>query len=215
MDQNAQRIFCLTGIDGCGKSTQTRLLQEWLENEGAIEFSTFGVWDITRSPRYQGHAFISDKAAIHQYLGRLHGGARALFIFHALFEALAMNAGKPFLGADGYWYKYAFTEHLHGENLTWLEKVAAGFPRPRLVLFLDLAPELAWKRKEAFTPYECGFKEPNEANFIEFQTKLRNLFVQKAAQEGWAVLPADQPPETVANEIRKLIAQDGEIFSRR
>lgn len=202
-------MVCLTGIDGCGKSTHARLLAEHLAEKG-IAVTGLSVWDIARNPRYHHHPFISDREAIHRYLTLLHGGARALFILHALHESLALageagNAASKLILADGYWYKYVFTEHLHGQPLEWLLQVISGFPRPIVTILLDLEPAAAWARKPAVTPYECGFQPPGERAFLDFQVRLRDLFRRRAAVEGWKTVAVDRPISEVAAEIARLV----------
>jgi thymidylate kinase len=204
-------FFCLTGPDGCGKSTHVRRLSAWLQNEQHQKTGVFSVWEIAKNPRYHSHAFISDRRAVNQYLGLLHGGSRALFVFHGLYESysLAMSEEPAALLADGHWHKYAFTEHLHGEDLEWLKNIAGGFPQPRVTIFLDISPEIAWDRKQgAVTAYECGFASPTREHFLEFQTRLRDLFLREAQEAGWIVLATDRPEDDVADDIKKIVEKE-------
>lgn len=208
-------MICLTGIDGCGKSTHRRLLAEALTARG-FQVTGLSVWDIAQNPRYHHHAFISDREAIHRYLTLLHGGARALFILHALHESLAlaaetvaepsvpMKSSSRIMVADGYWYKYVFTEHLHGQPLEWLLQVVAGFPRPVGTILLDLEPSEAWARKPSITPYECGFQPPSERAFLDFQVRLRDIFHRRAVVEGWKSVSVTRPISEVSAEIIRI-----------
>ncbi len=199
-------LICLTGTDGCGKSTHLKLIADWLSEEFGLPAVPVSVWEITRNPRYHSHPFISDREAIHRYLGSLEKGPRALFVFHALMEALERADPKGgILLADGYWYKYAFTEALHGESLEWLQNVAERFPKPSRTILLDLPPGEAWSRKPKVTPYECGFAAPSEKTFLEFQARLRALFLDRAQKEGWDIVPADRPTVETARVLRELL----------
>jgi hypothetical protein len=216
-------IFCVTGIDGCGKSTHLQLLADRLAATGGGRTAPLSVWEIAHSPRYQVHPFIADRAAVHRYLGTLHRGPRLLFVLHGLLESLELagevapppNPAAPSLIAtppslilaNGYWHKYVFTEHLHGEDLDWLRLLCRRFPVPRRTVLLDLSPEAAFERKPGITPYECGFQPPGRDTFVAFQARLRTLFLAEAARAGWPVIDADRPQEQVAADLHAIFAE--------
>ncbi|OIP26601.1 hypothetical protein AUK22_06520 [bacterium CG2_30_54_10] len=203
-------ILCLTGIDGCGKSTHIRRLGKHLQDRYGILVPQLHVWEISQNPRFKTHPFISDQTAVHKYLGLLHGGPRALFMFHGLLESLELTrmANPKLILANGYWYKYAFTEALHNTGIDWLLAIASCFPPPKLTVMLDLPPESAWKRKPSVTPYECGFQTPGESTFVAFQSRLRNMFLRQAGREGWRIVSADRSENDVSNEIVQLVENE-------
>ncbi|MBF0502014.1 MAG: hypothetical protein HQM09_17880 [Candidatus Riflebacteria bacterium] len=236
-------IICLTGIDGCGKSTHVRRVENWLAGDSLINIdvspvnqdnerpadnkknadvfdehtgglsprriATLSVWDITRLSKYHSHPFISDKRAIHEYLGKLSGPARALFILHALHESLeaARQTGATMIIADGYWYKYVFTEYLHGCDLEWLLAAVGAFPKPSITIMLDLPPEASWARKPMVTPYECGFAPPCEDAFLSFQRRLRATLLDRASRDSWSIVPCNRPEAETAEAIHDIIIQ--------
>ncbi len=202
-------LIAVTGIDGCGKSTHVRRLATRAVAAGGLPLPTLSVWDIARHPRYQHHPFICDRAAVHQYLATLSGGARALFVMHGLLESWALLSPdeQGVVLADGYWYKYVLTEHLHGENLDWLLGVAGRLPTPKYTVLLDLDPAVAWRRKPRVTPYECGFKNPGEVTFIAFQTRLREQLLALAARERWRVVDVDRPEDAVAADLDRIVRE--------
>ena len=203
-------ILCLTGIDGCGKSTHLSRLARRLERHKKLRADVLTVWSITRNAHYQNHPFISDRTAIHRYLATLHGGARMLFIAHALMESLDLLTDErvQVVLADGYWYKYLCSERLHGLSLDWLLRTVACLPAPRRTILLDLPPEKAWERKSDVTPYECGMARPCEAAFVTFQSRLRRELRELADAQGWPVIDVDRPEEEVADELWNLIKHE-------
>ncbi|MFZ2960653.1 MAG: hypothetical protein WA705_27550 [Candidatus Ozemobacteraceae bacterium] len=203
-------IICLTGIDGCGKSTHLKTISRRLAEEKKVTAAFLTVWDISRNKRYQSHSFISDKEAIYRYLATLHGGARMLFIAHALMESLELLLEeKPdVILADGYWYKYLFSESLHGLGVDWLLKAVTGFPEPHKCVLLDIPAERSWARKPGITPYECGMAEPGEKTFLSFQTRLRQEMLRYARGKNWSVISVDRPVNDVADELWKLLKDE-------
>ncbi|HNV68905.1 MAG TPA: hypothetical protein PKO06_04345 [Candidatus Ozemobacteraceae bacterium] len=196
-------MICLTGIDGCGKSTHLRTLTERLQQHLGEQIPVLSVWDISRLPRYRAHPLIADRETLYQYLGSLHGGARGLFILHALRESLdnILDAHPRLILVDGYWYKYLLTEILHDPGCEWLYDCAVAFPRPIGTVLLDLPAEASFQRKPALTPYECGFARPGPDTFIPFQNRLRAALQEMARRERWPVIDADRPVFAVAEQI--------------
>jgi thymidylate kinase len=223
MKSGHQPFICLTGIDGCGKSRHIQHLKEKLFQDKQLSAEILSVWDITNLDRYHSHPFISDRMAIHRYLATISPPARALFILHALMESLVhLRQGKPrVILAEGYWYKYLFSELLHTRDRTASGKLepgivsddafffrsVSGFPVPDTIILLDVSPEAVWERKPSVTPYECGFKPPSRETFIGFQTRLRTEILAHAAGQGWSRVNADRPWEEVAQDIWKLLHQ--------
>ncbi|MBF0548372.1 MAG: hypothetical protein HQM08_28310 [Candidatus Riflebacteria bacterium] len=203
-------IICLTGVDGCGKSTHIKRLRERIQLEKGKKCEILSVWDITNLPKYQTHPFISDRTVIHRYLASLHSPARALFILHALMESLdSILEKKPdIILAEGYWYKYILTETLHFQNSELLFKFAEAFPLPSKVVLLDVPPEDVWERKPTVTLYECGFSEPSRDSFIAFQSLLRKIMIEFCKHKGWKAIDARPPQDDVASEIWKQIKDE-------
>ncbi len=196
-------MICLTGIDGCGKSTHLATLSDRLQKHLGEQVPVLNVWDIARQSRYQSHALLADREALYRYLGSLHGGARGLFILHALRESLdsILDSHPKMILVDGYWYKYLLTEILHDPGCEWLYDCTAGFPRPVGTILLDLSAEASLKRKPSLTPYECGFSRPGPETFVPFQNRLRTSLQEMARRERWPIVDVDRPVFAVAEQI--------------
>lgn len=107
---------------------------------------------------------------------------------------------------DG-WYYRNIAKTLIREPLDarWVESLFAPVPEPALTVLLDVAPEIAWSRRDGFKDTEIGrwdgFTGPPRASFCGYQTLVRRELLHMAKARGWLVLtpdPADPPERTAA-----------------
>lgn len=199
-------LVALVGIDGCGKSTQARRLQEHWEAEGRSVRAT-EVWDVLRDPSLDT-SFTGGPEQLRAYLGQLESTARCLFVFHALQESFqrAQAAGADVLLATGFVPKYAVVEELLGSPRGLMEALGALFPRPDRTLWLDLDPAEAAARRERYTRYECGGSEASPQTFTAFQARCRDRLAIWAARDGWIRVDASGDPDQVTARLLEVSA---------
>jgi len=130
-------FICVEGLDGCGKTTQTKLLVERLEKEGYDAIYT------AEPSRGEIGSFIKGYC--------LHGGTRVSSIVEALLFAAdrfehvekevipALNEGKLVV-SDRYVYSSLAYQGAAGLDLEWIEKINEHAIRPALALFIDVEP---------------------------------------------------------------------------
>ena len=163
------KLICITGMDGSGKSTLIKLLME--KQAGIIPSS---VYDLLILPELRGNPPVVIGKGIDEYLSIMHPEGRFLFLLHAYYEGLMyrMSQNPPYIIADGYWYKYFATEAAMGGNIPYMQNVAAIFPAPDMIFYLQVPDEIATERKGKFTGYECGYADVrNENSFMELRKK--------------------------------------------
>jgi thymidylate kinase len=112
-----------------------------------------------------------------------------------------MATGADVLLAVGYWPKYAVVEELLGTPRSLLDALAALFPPADLTLWLDLAPEVAAARRQAFSTYECGGEEPSPAAFARFQARCRQRLGMRAEEGAWLRVDAAGDEDEVAARL--------------
>lgn len=200
-------FVCLTGIDGCGKTTQARLLTEWLCRERGIAASGFEVWDILKDPQLNKTGFMGKPEDLRAYLDALTPVSRSLFLFHALFEVLYRNLSREdqVLVASGYWPKYAISEVLQGTDAVLLDSLEPFFLEPDLTLVIDVDPRTAAERRTRFSRYECGGEEPGRESFEGFQARCQELYLGTAGERGWVVIDGTGSPEAVHAQVKKAV----------
>ncbi|MEM2282373.1 MAG: dTMP kinase [Candidatus Hadarchaeales archaeon] len=191
-----REIFvCLEGLDGCGKSTQSKAISRWLNSIGKKVLLTA---EPTNGP-----------------VGRLlREMIKGRVKFSPLTEAMLFAADrnqhleeevKPAL-ADG---KIVICERYIHSSLAYqpargvpeevVRELNKHFQRPDLVILLDIPVEVAMKRMR-------GKKLDRFEADREFQERVRENYLRLFRREGLPILDACQEPARLEEEIRKLIA---------
>ncbi|ULR41146.1 dTMP kinase [Thermus sp. NEB1569] len=190
-------FLTLEGLDGSGKTTQARLLAQFLEEKG-IKVR------LTREPG-GGLPGVRDLL--------LKGEALSPEAEYLLFSAdRAEHVRKVILPAleEGFWVisdryldsSLAYQGYGRGLPLSWLLQVAKEVTlglQPHLTFLLDLPPEEALKRVS--TPDRL------EKAGLEFFKRVRQGYLELAAREPgrFLVVDATRPVEEVQTTIRESI----------
>ena len=192
------------GPDGSGKTTQLAPLAEFLTQLGYQVL-------ITREP---GGTAIGDQ--IRQVLADLqntgmHPRSETL-LFLAARAQLVEQVIKPHL-AQGYILlcdRYAdstmaYQGYGHQNDLDQIRSLidfATGGLKPDLTLLLDVGAEAGLKRKAEGSEWNRL-----DAYSLEFHQRVRQGYAELAQAEPgrWVVIDADQPPDTVQEEIRQIV----------
>ena len=188
------RFITLEGIDGCGKSTQARLLMAALRNAGheALHLREPGGVRISEKIR----ALLLDPA--NSEMGDvcellLYEAARAQLVHEVISPALA--AGTTVVCDRFYDSTTAYQGYADGLNLQTVSQanaLAVGACRPDLTLVFDIDPEAAHARR---------------ANREEGEDRLeaKGLAFQRKVAEGFRAIAAADPSRV------KLIDAAGDI----
>ncbi len=206
-DQDASkrgRFLVLDGIDGCGKSTQARLLVEDLREEGGDPLHL-------REPGSTGAGErIRDVLLAREV--ELGAAAEALLFAAARRQMLdelvrpALEAGRDVVcerfHASTFAYQAVAGDVDEDELLAMLEGWA-GEPAPAVTVILDLEPEAAAGRWG-------GEADRFEARGLAFQRKVAEgyrRFARRASRV--AVVSAEGSPEEVAARVRAEVPRAG------
>ncbi|WP_327154100.1 dTMP kinase [Streptomyces tubercidicus] len=206
-------LIVLEGIDGSGKSTVARLVARELDpgrtapagkkDIAAADPGTAARADLLReliwsSPEEQGDTY---------------GAAHWILLIASWYAGLArlrpeLADGETVTVMDG-WYYRNIAKTLVREPLDahWVESLFAPVPEPALTVLLDVAPEVAWSRRDGFKDTETGrwdgFTGPPRESFCGYQSLVRRELLRMAAERGWSVLTPDpdDPPEQIAAAV--------------
>ena len=219
-------LIVIEGLDGAGKSTQVRLMREYLGRVcPSLKYIHF--------PRY-------DAPVYGELIGKfLRGGFGALEAVHPQLVALlyaedrhgaapqlqeALAAGKTVL-LDRYVYSNIayqcakLSSYDEAEDLReWINNTEYGqfgLPRPDLNIFLDVPigfveKSLAAQRGGADRGYLHGQQDIHEAD-IAFQRRVRDMYLRQASLDP-RFIPVDcadadgqmLPPEVIFNKIKAV-----------
>jgi len=200
-------FWVLEGIDGCGKSTQAKLLCQSLEAAG----------------RHPLHLREPGSTALGEGLRRLllepgrsdwDARAEALVFFAARRELLlkeirpALAAGRDVVCERFTGSTYAYQGQASPSEAKWvleLDRLVVGQDQPHLHLILDLNPQESFARVGREAP-----KDAFETRGVAFQQKVREAYLRFAKEKGpaAAVLQVGgRSIEDIAQEVSQAVEQ--------
>jgi dTMP kinase len=195
------------GPDGSGKTTQARLLAEWLRERGyeAVLTREPGGTDIGDQIRTVLHDPANGAMDARTEI-LLYSASRAQHVAQRIRPALA--AGQIVVSDRYADSTLAYQGHGRGLDLETLRQItdfATGGLTPDLTLYLDIPPEEGLERRQV------GGDEWNrlDAEALDFHQRVRTGYLRliKAEPERWVVVNGDRPVEEVREEIRGVVEE--------
>jgi Thymidylate kinase len=213
------QLIVMEGLDGSGKQTQSTILEETLRGQGRqVSRISF--------PNYESPAAAPIKMYLAGEIGTLNDiNAYAASSFYAVdrYVSFQTNWKTPYndgntIIADRYTTANAYHQMSRLDRAEWdtyldwlwdFEFGRLGLPRPDLVLYLDMHPEISWSLIEKRYEGDASKRDLHEANY-NYLLSCREAAIYAAARLGWTVVPcfADGKPltiEHIAGEILKLV----------
>ena len=181
----------LEGIDGAGKSTQIKLLKEWLENNGLkvetiVEPTDMEVGKLIRKLLTRSDA-TSD--TMQKTLGLLFAADRLILmdkIEQLENDNIVVISDRSFYSSLSY-----------QEPQEWIKEINKFAKIPDLVLLLDLDVKKSVERCDGTDEFE------NE----EFLTGVKQNYLDLAnAYDNFKIIDANNGPNKVSSDIKKAVA---------
>jgi dTMP kinase len=197
MVENVKRkgfFICVEGLDGCGKTTQTKLLVSRLKSSYKAVY--------TAEPT-QGRIgqFIKEYCLNAEKRGS--SIVEALLFAADRFEHVeteilpASNEGKLMI-SDRYVYSSLAYQGAAGLDLNWIERINEHAIRPDLALFIDVEPETAVQRLK---PKKSVMEN------LETQRKVREVYLKFVEKGQLTPVDGNVSKERVADEILKVVLE--------
>jgi dTMP kinase len=192
------------GGEGCGKSTQSRLLLKKLEHQNVPVVLTHEPGgtalgnEVRKTLKRKRDSFISPQAELF-----LLAASRAQLVAEVIRPAL--EEGKVVL-CDRFTHStMVYQGYGRGLDFTAIKMVnnmATRYLNPDLIIFLDISPEQGLARKQSL-------KDRFELEDLSFHRRVREGYLKMAAAEPdrWLVIDASLPKGKIAEIIWDRVSQ--------
>jgi dTMP kinase len=186
-------FICVEGLDGCGKTTQAKILVRKLRKIGYDAV-------YTAEP---------SRGKIGRFIKRycLHGGKRVSSVVEALLFAAdryehveteiipALKDGKVVV-SDRYMYSSLAYQGAAGLNLDWIRMINEHAVSPNLAIFIDVDPNTVIKRLK---PKKSVMEN------LETQRKVREVYLKFVENGELVRVDGNKPKSEVAKEIFSVV----------
>ena len=191
------------GADGCGKTTQAKLLVEWLNKKQLNNIFTFepGATDLGKSLRQILLHY--DKPVANAAESFLYLADRAQHVQGVIKPALLENKiviCDRFVDSTLAYQGFARGEDI--EKINFLNKIATSGIAPDLTIVFDIESEIAQRR--------LGKKKDRlESEGITFHKKVREGYLKLAQSEPQRikVINANNSIEEIFEQVKKLVGE--------
>lgn len=209
---SASGVFvALEGGEGAGKSTQARLLADWLRGQGYDVLLTHEPGDTEIGQKLRGIVLDPSTGAISDRTeALLYAADKAEHVERIVVPALArgsvvvtdryVDSTLAYQGAG---------RALRDREVERVARWATGDLRPHLTVLLDLPPQAGLTRFEE--------RDRIEAESLEFHERVREAFLRLASShpENYLVVDARRPVEEIAGLVRGRVEPLLEQAKRR
>lgn len=182
-------FICVEGLDGCGKTTQTRLLVKTLKRMGynatyTVEPSRGKIGRFIR--KYCLHSKKRTSAVVEALL---FAADRYEHITNEVLSAL--EEGKIVV-SDRYVYSSFAYQGAAGLDLKWIEMINKHAVKPDLAIFVDVKPEVVIQRLK---PKKSVMEN------LETQRKVREVYMKFVKNSELIKIDGNKPIKDVADTI--------------
>ena len=209
------KLITFEGIDGCGKSTQMRLLEQYLTEHGHDVVSTREPGGTELGKKIRSALLDGGKDSVEPLAELLlYAADRAQHTRQVIMPALA--AGKVVLSDRFYDATTVYQGYARGfdlELVNQLNELATGGLKPDLTLLFDLDVETGLKRtrRRGYQSGEAAARPDRlDQEPVEFHERVRKAYLEIAAREPqrFRVIPAAGPVEEtfelMIREVQRL-----------
>lgn len=202
------KLIVIEGADGSGRSTQTKLLTDWLEHHG---HATVNV-GLRRSTLVSAEL---NEAKQGNVLGHTTMGLFYATDFADQYENVmipALRAGFVVI-ADRYIYTLMVRELVRGADRTWVESLYSIALVPDVVFYLRVSPrELLLRNLQKNltldfweSGMDIGLARNRFESFIAYQKLVQKEFQRLEKQYNFCPINGNRPADSIAASIRSRV----------
>ncbi|MBI3271229.1 MAG: thymidylate kinase [Planctomycetes bacterium] len=212
------KLFVVEGIDGSGKSTQLKLLHDWLNSRGYPVF--FTEWNSSALVRETTKKGKKKDLLTPTTFSLLHATDFADRLSYEVIPPL--KAGMIVL-ADRYVYTAFARDVVRGVHPEWVRNLYAFAVRPDLAIYfrtpIDVALDRLLSARAKIKYHEAGMdlglsRDVHES-FRIFQSRVLSEYDQVVTEYGLAVMDAAEPINVQQERVRELVAARLEAYTVR
>ncbi len=207
-------IIALEGIDGSGKTSQARLLRDWLSERGDTFFTEWNssewVHDVIKEAKKKNMLTPATFSLIHAT------------DFADRYEKYILPMVKAgfIVVSDRYVYTAYARDTARGNDLGWVKNVYSFALKPDITFYIRVPVQEALSRlkdnRRFIKPSEAGDGMfPNltlEEGFLKYQSMVAEVYDKVAEEERFVVVDGTMSPREVQTQIREKV---GEVLWRR
>jgi dTMP kinase len=185
-------FICIEGLDGCGKTTQAKLLVKKMQKSNNAVY--------TAEPSHGKIGAFIRKSCLYGEK-RLSSVVEALLfaadrLEHVENEVLpALNQGRLVV-SDRYIYSSLAYQGAAGLSLEWTEKINEHALRPDFVIFIDVDPKIVMQRLKL---------NKSVMENLETQRKVREVYLKYVAKGELTRIDGDKPKKEVAEALSAAV----------
>ena len=185
-------FVCIEGLDGCGKTTQAKLLVEKLQRSYnamyTAEPSDGKIGDFIRKSILYG-----EKRSISLAEALLFAADRVEHVENEILPAL--RQGKLVI-SDRYIYSSLAYQGAAGLSLEWIQSINQYALRPELAIFIDVDPRAVMQRLKPVK----SFMEN-----LETQQRVRQIYLKFVEKGDLSRIDGNKPKYLVAEELQRVV----------
>jgi len=185
-------FVCIEGLDGCGKTTQSKLLVEKLQRSYnamyTAEPSDGKVGDFIRKSILYG-----EKRSTSLAEALLFAADRVEHVENEVLPAL--RQGKLVI-SDRYVYSSLAYQGAAGLSLEWIQSINQYALRPELAIFIDVDPRAVMQRLK---PVKSVMEN------LETQQRVQQIYLKFVEKGDLIRIDGNKPKHLVAEELQRVV----------
>ena len=205
------KFITLEGGEGCGKSTQIKLLAQYLQTKNIDVVLTKEPGSTEEGKILRQLLVTGDKDKFDAIIECLlyYADRRCNLtkvVWPAIKEGKWVISDRYADSTEAYQY-YGYDKRVDFQTLQSLYKIVAGDFKPDLTIILDIDPEVGMRRSFAKAENMAVKELRFESRQMDFHRNLRHGFLEiaKRAPERCVVVDADTDIETLHKQIVKIV----------